>query len=326
MSVTSGIGEVLDVPADWAEVSASQFAAPYTSVTVTGTADLDGATRDIAARVWVVPTGLIYLIDAGRVGGAASDIVDAARSLRGAALLNGTPDQKAGSNEPWGYLERNPATDQKVSVTPGDAADWATSALSDEHDADEGLAYRFTLEPGTYEITAAHVPRRTQSYSSWLNVDGQKVDVKQLPVTQSSDQLHPPVLVTHQVTLTETKTVTYETSRPGTSGFNARVSLISVSALDLGPTVTATASTRCVAGKVVVTARATNDEDEAVTLAFDSPFGSKSFADVPAQQTKTVAFSTRKTTVEAGNVAITATDGAGEERTVQASYGSHSCS
>ncbi|KZX20591.1 family 43 glycosylhydrolase [Rathayibacter tanaceti] len=71
--------------------------------------------------------------------------------------------------------------------------------------------------------------------------------------------------------------------------------------------VTATAGTRCIAGKIVVTAVATNTNAFAARIVVRSPWGSKSVADVAPGATVSAAFSTRTTSVTGDAVTTTAT-------------------
>ena len=233
VAVTTDESTTVSVPVEWEALEPGEFTATFEKVTVSGTASGEAGTLPVSASVWVVPDNLVYLIDTGRVGANGSEIVDAARALRGDALLNDAADRKVTAPEDsWGYIERNPSDNQKVSVTPGNAADWATSYTGDDNDADEGLVYRMTLDPGEYRIVAAHVPRRTQTHGSWLNVNGQKVDEKTVAVTQVPGEVRPPVFVTHELTLTERTTISYESQKlQASGGFNAHVSLLSVERL-----------------------------------------------------------------------------------------------
>ncbi|MDQ0574114.1 family 43 glycosylhydrolase [Agromyces albus] len=68
-----------------------------------------------------------------------------------------------------------------------------------------------------------------------------------------------------------------------------------------------TADTRCVAGKAVVTVRASNAEEVPITVAFETAYGSKSFASVAPGKSVAHAFTTRLTSVPAGVVSMDAT-------------------
>ncbi|QIG39630.1 family 43 glycosylhydrolase [Microbacterium sp. 4R-513] len=70
---------------------------------------------------------------------------------------------------------------------------------------------------------------------------------------------------------------------------------------------TATASARCVAGKVVQTVTITNTDDVALALQTTSPYGSKATASLAAGKSVSYAFTTRLGTMPAGTVKVDAT-------------------
>ncbi|MBD8080023.1 discoidin domain-containing protein [Cellulosimicrobium arenosum] len=91
-----------------------------------------------------------------------------------------------------------------------------------------------------------------------------------------------------------------------------------------GPEVSATAQTRCLAGKVYVAVRATNDDDGPVAITLDTPFGSKEFADVQPGKNAYQSFAVRATSVDAGEVTVVATDADGST-TVTQEFDAASC-
>lgn len=88
--------------------------------------------------------------------------------------------------------------------------------------------------------------------------------------------------------------------------------------------VTVTADTRCVAGKLVVTVRTTNDGDVPVALAVATAYGSKSFAAVQPGKTASAAFTTRAASVATGTVTVTVSAG-GDSAEASASYAAATC-
>lgn len=68
----------------------------------------------------------------------------------------------------------------------------------------------------------------------------------------------------------------------------------------------ATASTRCVAGKVVLATKITNPRTEAVTVDVRSPYGEKTSVKVAAGRSTTVSFQSRRAAIPAGVVTVTA--------------------
>ncbi|WP_067879838.1 glycosyl hydrolase family 95 catalytic domain-containing protein [Agromyces aureus] len=87
-------------------------------------------------------------------------------------------------------------------------------------------------------------------------------------------------------------------------------------------------TTRCIAGKVVLTVRATNGEDVPVSIDLASAFGTKSFAAVDPGRNAVHVFTTRATSVAAGSVDVTAeaeVDGEPSTVTLQAEYPAATC-
>ncbi|HMR49802.1 MAG TPA: Ig-like domain-containing protein [Arachnia sp.] len=92
-----------------------------------------------------------------------------------------------------------------------------------------------------------------------------------------------------------------------------------------GPEISVAATTRCVAGKVVLAATATNDHDEPLDILVETPYGSKTLAGLAPGKSASAAFSSRLTTVPAGSVEASATSDDGTSE-VSASFGTASCS
>ena len=218
------------LPVKWDKTNKNQFNTPFDKTVIKGEADRKGTKIPVTAAVWTLPENLVYLIDAGRVAPHSSQIFEAAKSLRGEALLNDAPDRKFHSGtDQWGYVEREQYEDQKVYVTAGNGDDWATSFLSDGKDKDEGLTYKLTLQPGVYRIRVAHVPIIKLNFTSYLRVDQKIVNTQQLSTNVSEDKIHPAVWVTHDLKLTHPTTFTYESNKIGGKEWeNGNISLISV--------------------------------------------------------------------------------------------------
>lgn len=92
--------------------------------------------------------------------------------------------------------------------------------------------------------------------------------------------------------------------------------------------VAATATTRCVAGKVVLVVTAKNNSDVPVGLALTSSYGSKDFAPIAAGKSTSVSFTTRAASLPAGAASVKATgtvNGAATSITVEAPYAAKSC-
>ncbi|WP_206715203.1 GH92 family glycosyl hydrolase [Cellulosimicrobium arenosum] len=89
-----------------------------------------------------------------------------------------------------------------------------------------------------------------------------------------------------------------------------------------------TASTRCLAGKVYVAVRATNQEDEPLAITLVTPFGTKEFAEVAPGKNAYQSFAARTASVDAGTVTVEAVRGAGDEEvtsSIEAEYAAISC-
>ncbi|WP_426309963.1 PQQ-dependent sugar dehydrogenase [Cellulosimicrobium sp. E-16] len=91
------------------------------------------------------------------------------------------------------------------------------------------------------------------------------------------------------------------------------------------PEVDVTVEPRCLAGKTYVAVRALNADDSTLDVAIETPFGSKTFADVAPGKNAYQSFSTRATEIEAGEVTVTVTDADGGTDTVTAGYAARSC-
>ncbi|GAA1871465.1 chitobiase/beta-hexosaminidase C-terminal domain-containing protein [Myceligenerans crystallogenes] len=228
VAVRGDDGSDHQVPVDWEAVTAGQFTEQFTKVEVRGTATGADGSLAVYADVWVLPANLVYLIDAGRAS-TTSDVFDAARALRGESLVNAVPDRQSTAADQWGYVQRNETDVRRVSTTAGTGEDWATSFVADDNDADEGIVYRLPLDTGTYRVTVVHVPRRTQTHGSWINQDGEKIDSKTVAVSRSSDGVHPPVLVTHEIVVERPTVISYEAQKlQEIGGYNASLSLVAV--------------------------------------------------------------------------------------------------
>ena len=92
--------------------------------------------------------------------------------------------------------------------------------------------------------------------------------------------------------------------------------------------VTAVASTRCVAGKVVLTVQVTNGSEVAVNVSTSTAYGSKSSAALQPSKSASSAFSTRLAAVGAGQAHVVATPVSGGDDgsvTVDAGFPARSC-
>lgn len=214
----------------WEKTDASLFNTAFKQTEIKGEVNQKGTKDTVTAYVWTLPENLVYLIDAGRIAPQSSQIFEAAKALRGQALLNDKPDQKyTSTTDLWGYVEREQHENQKVYVKAGNEADWASSYLSDGKDKDEGLTYKLTLQPGRYKVWVAHVPNVKLNFTSYLRVNQKIYDTKQVSTTIAEDWVHPPVWVTHELKLAQPATFTYESNKIGGKEWeNGSISLIAV--------------------------------------------------------------------------------------------------
>lgn len=94
--------------------------------------------------------------------------------------------------------------------------------------------------------------------------------------------------------------------------------------IPVGPNVSATATTRCISGKVSLVVKAVNEDDEALTIELKSAFGTKKFENVQPGKSVSNVFSTRTVGIAAGTAQAVAAGG-GESITVDAPYDAVSC-
>lgn len=96
----------------------------------------------------------------------------------------------------------------------------------------------------------------------------------------------------------------------------------------VSPEISVKASTRCVAGKVVMTVTTTNESAFAIDLATATPAGSKSVAGLQPGKSSSSAFSVRAATVPAGEASVVATGTVGGvtgSTTERAPYAARTC-
>jgi hypothetical protein len=215
-----------DVQVKWDNVSAALFNKTFEKVIIKGNA----SNKNITAAVWALPENLVYLIDAGRLLPNKSQIFDAAKVLRGDALLNELPDKKYTSEtDKWGFIQFDSNPDQGLYINRGNERDWATSFITKGKENKNTLTYKLALQPGAYKITVAYVPSVKLSFASWLRVNNARVNTQTVKTTVSDDKIHPPVFVSHDLRLSEPMTITYETDKlAGQFWENASISLIAV--------------------------------------------------------------------------------------------------
>ena len=72
-------------------------------------------------------------------------------------------------------------------------------------------------------------------------------------------------------------------------------------------TVDVSTTTKCVAGRVVLTAKVTNASDVRVSVTLTTPYGSKTFNSIKPGKSSTKAFKTRQAEIPSGSIGLTAT-------------------
>lgn len=166
----------------------------------------------------------------------------------------------------------------------------------DESDLDAAIAYAGTLDEVDYPAEA------------WATMQGALADAEAAKDDDLGTQ--------NQIDAPE-RALSYQL---------ARLSVLEEPAPSLD--VAVTAGTRCVAGKALVTVQATNGEDVPVTVAFDTAYGTKSFASVAPGKNAVHAFTTRLASVPAGaaSAEVSATvDGEPVTAALEAAYDARSC-
>ncbi|ROQ65001.1 hypothetical protein EDF36_0504 [Rathayibacter sp. PhB152] len=91
---------------------------------------------------------------------------------------------------------------------------------------------------------------------------------------------------------------------------------------------TVSATTRCVAGKVVLTTTARNDSKAAASISIATPYATKSYTGIAAGKSATQADTTRAASIPAGTATVTATatiDGKAVTTTKAAPYSARAC-
>jgi chitodextrinase len=171
-------------PVTWDRSSAP---VAFETLSLTGTATVDGVKTAVTARYEVVPTSpLVYFIDSGVTSGQTSPAYEAVKAASG--LRNATADQVSTSGDAWGYL-----ADGATVKTGVDLADkystglWAAAGKPSE--------YNLPLDPGVYELTAGFnewwgVTRPMTESVTFTGVDGEQQTVTGPDVTISGTTPH----------------------------------------------------------------------------------------------------------------------------------------
>ncbi|MGR0318676.1 glycoside hydrolase [Agromyces sp. ZXT2-3] len=324
------VGESLDV----ASVTVTQNGRSSTqrvSWNVSGTTEVPGVIvatgtlpdfggRTFTRTIPVVPDGVVYAVNAG--GDETSDwkhLVEAVEA--GGSLGNSVPDQPFGADgttgATWGYESEGSGT---AGTADGDIFSTLRYAVEGRD-----LAYRFEdLEPGEYTVYAGyHDPWPWDDRGARVTVNGTVVEDDHDYSAEYQTSAY------ENVSVGADGRLSFSLSR--TRGHDVQLSWLMIA--QAGPAtpvldVSASASTRCVAKKVVVTVQATNNDSVPVSISFESAWGTKSFASVSPGASATHAFSTRAASVPAGSVAVAVeatVDGTPVTSSVDAPYAASSC-
>lgn len=185
-------GATQDVAVQWQEAPSTDTA--YATTTVSGRA---GQTP-VTLRLEVVPTGIVYFVDAAATQGATdpgepglSPAFDAVDALRGDAVRNDAPDGAFSEETGWGL--RNPigSGDGYVGLRARGAGAydktrttgwWASSGGS--------VDYAFTLAAGDYELTSGYQEwwGATRQVLPSVEIDGERISGDPVNLSASSPQ------------------------------------------------------------------------------------------------------------------------------------------
>ncbi|MFK4640257.1 family 43 glycosylhydrolase [Paenarthrobacter histidinolovorans] len=289
---------------------------------ITATGTLPGfGNRTFTRTIPVVPNGVRYAVNAGGKQTADWTALMAAPGVAG-ATLNSAADQPYGvdpaTGKTWGYQSEGSGV---YGTADGDLFTTLRYAAGGRD-----LTYKFNdLAPGTYTVYAGY-------YDPWAQWDdrGAKVTVNGAVVEADHDYSGDYQSAAYQnVTVGTDGKLTF--SLTPTRGPDVQLSwLMIANPVPAAPqlNVTAVASTKCVAGKVTVTAQLTNNDTKSVQATFTSSYGTKSFAEVKPGKNAVHAFTTRAASVPAGTVAVEAkatVNGQPVTVTANAAYNAASC-
>ncbi|MGJ3192938.1 family 43 glycosylhydrolase [Paenarthrobacter sp. FR1] len=293
-----------------------------TAGVITATGTLPGfGNRTFTRTIPVVPDGVRYAVNAGGQQTADWTALMAAAAQDG-PVLNSTADQPFNvdpvTGKTWGYESEGSGVNGTADGNIFTTLRYATGG----HD----LNYKFTdLAPGTYTVYAGY-------YDPWAQWDdrGAKVTVNGAVVEADHDYSGEYQSAAYQnVTVGSDGKLAF--SLIPTRGTNVQLSwLMIANPVPAAPqlNVTAVASTKCVAGKVTVTAQLTNNDTKSVQATFTSAYGTKTFAEVKPGKNAVHAFTTRAASLPAGTVAVEAkatVNGQPVTVTVNAAYKAASC-
>ncbi|BCW39497.1 hypothetical protein StoSoilB3_10320 [Arthrobacter sp. StoSoilB3] len=239
-----------------------------------------------------------YVVNAG--GQQTSDWL----SLTGAAaldggLLNSAADQPFGadpiSGAPWGYESSGSGSS---GASSGDMFSTLRYAVSSRD-----LSYRFgNLQPGKYTVHAGYADPWP-----WDN-RGAKVTINNEVRDADHDYSSENQTVAYgDVTVAENGELTFTLSKKRSS--DVQLSWLIVSAANSReagnpPTHSATTAMRCIGNRAYLTVSVQNITAEALTIAVNTAYGSKSFASVAPGKSALIAFNSRAAVLPPGSFSV----------------------
>nr|WP_154923710.1 family 16 glycoside hydrolase [Microbacterium testaceum] len=272
----------------WDAESAEQSRTEYTKLILSGR--LSDSGQSIVASYEVVPASLVYYIDSGTGGAGSPQYTAVKKSVP--SLLNDRVDQVSTAPTQWGYV----ADGMKVKGSTDINDKFSTGLYQDT----TKLTYRLTLEAGTYVLTGGFTEwwgmNRTMNHT--VSAGGVELAKGNVPLSPTNT----PLSAGLTFNLDAAATVEYVVTNEGAGGEKPVISWLAVS--DVTPPapeldVAVVMSTRCVAGKVVVTATAVNDDSVKASVSVTTPWGTKDFGSMDPGKKASAAFSTRATSIPA---------------------------
>ncbi|MGN7970797.1 family 16 glycoside hydrolase [Microbacterium sp. 22296] len=279
----------------WDAASAAQPRREYTKLVLSGR--LSDGDQSVVASYEIVPSGLVYYIDSGTGGADSPQYTAVKKAVPG--VINDKVDQVSTAPTQWGYV----ADGMKVKGSTDINDKFSTGLYQDT----TRLTYRLPLAAGTYALTGGFTEwwgmNRTMNHT--VSAQGVELAKGNVPLSATST----PLSSTLTFTLDEDATVEYVVTNEGAGGEKPVISWLAVA--DVTPPepeldVTVVMSTRCVAGKVVVTATVANNESVPAAVTVTTPWGKKDFGSLDPAKKASAAFSTRATSIPAQEVTMTA--------------------
>ncbi|WP_285136257.1 family 16 glycoside hydrolase [Microbacterium sp. lyk4-40-TSB-66] len=280
---------------EWDADSAAKPRSEYAKLVLSGRLS-DGGQR-VVASYEIVPAGLVYYIDSGTGGAESPQYAAVKKSVPG--LINDKVDQVSTAPTQWGYI----ADGTKVKGSTDIRDKFSTGLYQDT----TKMTYRLALDAGTYALTGGFTEwwglNRTMNHT--VSAQGVELAKGNVPLSATNT----PLSSTLTFTLKEATTVEYVITNEGAGGEKPVISWLAVA--DVTPPapeldVAVTTSSRCVAGKVLVTATAANDESVRATVTVTTPWGKKDFGTLEPGKKASAAFSTRAASIPAQTVTMTA--------------------